>query len=283
MSSTSPHVRSVGDADFEREVLQRSHETPVVVDFWAPWCQPCVMLAPLLERLVAERNGAVILAKVNIDESQQTASRLGVEAIPAVKAFRNGRVVMEFVGLYPEPALRDFLDRLMPSEADIAVKDADTVAATDPARAEALYRQALAKEHSHPAAVLGLARLLGDRGDEAAATDLLDRLGHTPESDQLRATLSLRPLAREFGTEANLRQQLLSDPEGAELHYRLGTVLAAAGRYREALESLLAAAERDRTLAASSVKEAMVKVFQVVGVRSELADEYRQKLTRLLY
>src|SRR5262245_23963011 len=131
VNPSSPHVRNVTDADFEREVIEASHETPVVVDFWAPWCQPCLMLAPLLERLVAERNGAVLLAKVNIDESQQMAGRLGVESIPAVKAFRDGRVVMEFVGLYPEPALREFLDRLMPSEADRAVKEAGAVAATD--------------------------------------------------------------------------------------------------------------------------------------------------------
>jgi putative thioredoxin len=280
---SSPHVRNVTDADFEREVIEASRQTPVVVDFWAPWCQPCLMLAPLLERLVAERDGAVLLAKVNIDESQQWAGRLGVESIPAVKAFRDGRVVMEFVGLYPEPALREFLDRLMPSEADRAVKDAEAITATDPTRAEALYRQALEKERGHAGAILGLAALLGERGDAEEAGALLERIGHTPESDRLRATLALRSLAREFGPEETLRQRLLADPENPELHYQLGCALAAAGRYRDALESFLAAAERDRALAGSRVKEAMVKVFQVVGVRNELADEYRRKLTRLLY
>lgn len=281
--STSPFVVNVSDAEFEREVLQQSHQTPVVVDFWAPWCQPCVMLAPLLEKLIAERNGELRLAKVNIDESQETAGRLGVEAIPAVKAFRDGRVVAEFVGLYPEPALREFLERLVPSEADRAVKEADALAANDATRAEVLYRQVLEKERAHEGAILGLARILADRGEVTEAESLLDRIGATPEAEKLRATLTLRSTGQDSGSEANLRQQLLSDPENAELHYRLGCALAAAGDYPQALAALLAAAERDRTLAASGVKEAMVRIFQVVGVRSELADDYRQKLTRLLY
>jgi putative thioredoxin len=264
----------------EREVIEQSHQTPVVVDFWAPWCQPCLMLAPLLERLVAEPQRAVLLAKVNIDESQQMAARLGVESIPAVKAFRDGHIVMEFVGLYPESA-REFLDRLMPSEADRAVKEADALVTTDPTRAEALYRQALATEHSHPGRFSAWPGCWATAATRTGRPNCLS--GSVTHPKQIGCGPRRAAVAgARFESEATLRQKLLSDPENAELHYELG----ACWPLRANINKPWSPASPPRTgphLATSRVKEAMVKVFQVVGVRSELADEYRRKLTRLLY
>src|SRR5204863_8554363 len=133
---------------------------PVVVDFWAPWCGPCRMLGPLLELLARERQGAFLLAKVNIDQAPNLATTYGVEAIPAVKAFRDGRPVLEFVGLLSEGQLREVLDRISPSEADRLVRQAAELEAANPGEAEALYRRALEQDPNQDAARVGRARLL---------------------------------------------------------------------------------------------------------------------------
>jgi putative thioredoxin len=283
----SAWIKNVAETDFEREVIERSRELPVVVDFWAPWCGPCRALGPVLEKLAAERAGDFLLAKVNVDEAQNLAYQYGIEGIPAVKAFRDGRPALEFVGLLPEAQLRQFLDRLVPSQAERQVRQAADLEAADPAGAEALYRDVLEQQPANDAAVVGLARLLIARGQDTEASELLDRIAPAgdlgTEAERLGAILFLREQARTFGDEAAARRRLAAEPDSAEARYQLGCVLAAAGKYPEALQALLEAAERDRRLAADQVRPVMVKVFYAVGVRSPLADDYRDKLARLLY
>lgn len=282
----STWIFDVAEADFERDVLERSRQVPVVVDFWAPWCGPCRALGPVLEKLVQERRGSVVLAKVNVDEAPNLAAAFRIEGIPAVKAFRDGRPVLEFEGVLPEAHLIQFLDRLVPSAAEKRTAEAAALEATNPAEAEKLYRRALEEEPANAQAQIGLARLLIARGQDAEAGALLDKVAVQelqPEVEQLRAVLDLRELARAFCDEPAVRQKLQTKPNDPELRYQLGCVLAAAGRYQEALDELLAAGQADKKLAQTRVKEAMVKIFHVIGVRSELADEYRDKLTRILY
>jgi putative thioredoxin len=279
-------IFDVAEADFERDVLERSRQVPVVVDFWAPWCGPCRALGPILERLVQERGGAVVLAKVNVDEAPNLAAAFRIEGIPAVKAFRDGSPILEFEGALPEAHLRQFLDRLVPSEAEKRASEAAALAASNPAEAEKLFRSVLAEDPANPRALVGLAGLLIARRQDAEASAALDKVvAHElqPEVDRLRGLLDLRELAREFGDESAARGKLQTKPDDAERRYQLGCVLAAADRYQEALDELLAAGQADKKLAQTRVKDAMVKIFHVIGVRSDLADAYRDKLTKIHY
>lgn len=287
MSIPSPWVSDVTEADFEEKVVKKSHEVPVVVDLWAPWCGPCKSLGPILERLIGERNGQVMLAKINTDEEQNLAAQFQVSSIPMVIAFRKGQPVLEFMGLLPENQIVDFLDRLAPSEAEKSAETAAQLEKTNPAEAERLYRSALKSDPKQEPATIGLARLLVEQKKDDEATDLLDRIGSGgafgAEADQLRAILWLVQQAKEMPSEPVLREKVKAEPKNAEATYELGCRLAADGKTDDALETLLRAASLDRKLATSKVRETMVKIFFVIGVRSERADAYRDKLTALLY
>jgi putative thioredoxin len=282
----SAWVFEVGTGDFEREVLQRSEKVPVVVDFWAPWCGPCQMLGPLLERLVAERQGQIVLAKLNIDEAPELAAQFGVVSIPLVIAFRHGQPVLDFLGLLPEAQIRHFLDQISPTQADRLTDQAQALEKVNPHESESLYRRALAADERNEAAVVGLARVLIGRDQDEEARSLLAEAGGTgalgAEVERLNGILALRQLARGLAGEADLRRRLQAEPKKANLHYELGCVLASAGRYEEALPSLLAAAEADPGMASGKVREAMVQVFRVIGPQSPLANDYRNRLAILL-
>jgi putative thioredoxin len=169
----------VTDASFERDVLQRSVQVPVVVDLWAEWCGPCKTLGPVLERVVAETKGAVELAKVDVDTNPGVAAAFQVQSIPAVFALRDQQVVDSFIGAVPEATVREFVARLAPppSEADRLAARGD----------EASLRQALELEPAHPAAVVALAELLVGRGEKAEALELLSRVPETGEARRVAA------------------------------------------------------------------------------------------------
>jgi putative thioredoxin len=285
--TSSPWVRDVAEADFEREVVAASHQQPVVVDFWAPWCGPCRLLGPMLEQLVAKRKGEVVLAKINVDEAPRLASELGVSAIPAVKAFRDGRLIHAFEGVLPEASLQMFLDSICPTDADRLVQEARGLEVSKPADAERLYRQAIEQQRNHEEARVGLARVLLAQNKTEDIEDLLAPVGTEgevgAEAERLKAQVYFRRLARDFGNEAAARKRLEANPTSATAAFEFGCVLAAKGDYPAALERLLAAAERDPKLAANKVREVMVKIFYALGVQHPLANEYRGKLSRLLY
>ena len=286
-ASASGWVIDATEQDFEEEVLHRSKETPVIVDFWAPWCQPCRLLSPLLEAQAQERAGAFVVAKVNVDECPNLAGYFQVEGIPAVHVIRDGQYYPGFQGLLSEQELRGFIDGIFPSEAEKTLKEALDLETTDPAKAETLYRKFRSADPDHELGRLGLARLLVAKRQYAEAKELLAPLGVIgdigAEAERLMRTIEVEGEAVPRGDETALRAKIALDPENALVRYELGSVLAAQGKYPDALEMLLSAAEREKKLAQNEVRELMVKIFQIIGVRSELADDYRARLQSLLY
>tara|TARA_B100000586_G_scaffold270191_1_gene252540 strand:+ start:3701 stop:4474 length:774 start_codon:yes stop_codon:yes gene_type:complete len=212
----------VTDIDFEKEVLERSENTPVVVDLWAPWCGPCKSLGPILERVIEETEGKVILVKVNIDENPGVAGAFKVQSIPAVFAIHNKDVVSSFVGAQGEEAVRDFVQKLLPSEEmtelEKLINDGD----------ELSLRKALEIEADNPAAVTSLAQLLVTRNEEGDKDEAIKLLEKTPETPETRRVLAI----------ARLENVEDIDSELTELIERVKTDEDARDRFIDLLELL---------------------------------------------
>jgi putative thioredoxin len=175
----------VTDATFPTEVVERSKQVPVVVDLWAEWCGPCKTLGPILEKVIDETGGKVVLAKVDVDSNRQTAAAFQVQGIPAVYALKDGKVVDGFIGAQPEPNVREFIAGLLPTEEE------DQLSALLAAGDEASLRQALAIEPGHEGAIVALAELLVRRGSPDDQTEALALLERIPESADTRRVAAL--------------------------------------------------------------------------------------------
>jgi putative thioredoxin len=283
----SDWIRDVGDADFEREVLECSDERPVVVDFWAPWCGPCRTLGPLLEQLADEHAGAFVLARVNVDEAPGLAQAFQVRSIPAVKAIRERGLVGAFEGAQPESVVRRFVASILPSAADRAAAEGDErAAAGDPAGAEALWNEALGLDARQPRALLGLARCRDAAGDAEAALALLERIGpgtrYAEEADRLAAALRTR-VGGQGADEGELRRRIEAAPDDLAARLALGQLLAARGRHEEALAALLEAVRRDAGFEDGAARRAMLDVFTALGPEHPLTQAYRSALARTLF
>ena len=281
----SEWVIDTGDRDFETAVIERSKQTPVVVDFWAPWCGPCRTLGPLLERLADEHAGAFILAKVNVDENPGLSGALNIQSIPMVLGFRDGQIAAEFVGAVPESAVREFLAKVLPSEADrLAVSGDQLVRDGKSAEAESVFQRALDLDARCHRASLGLAGILAGRGDGEGALSLLDRIDPgplRPEADRLAAEIRIRQGGG--GDEKTLRAKLAANPADLATHLLLAQVLAAAARHEEALHEYLEVVRRDRTFHDGAARKAMLDIFELLGPENEITNRYRSEMAKVLF
>ena len=276
----------VGEDNFEAEVLERSTQVPVLVDFWAPWCGPCKTLGPLLEKLADEYNGEFRLAKVNVDENQNLAGVFGIQGIPAVKLFKDGDLASEFTGALPEPMLREFLTKFLPSAADKKADQAAQLEAEGKAtEAKAAYQAILDSDPNHALALLGLGRIAMNEGDGEAALRYLDKISLVDdarkEADRLIARLKLQSGATD--NENALREKVKADPKNIAARYDLAQALAGTEKYEEALKEFLGIVRADRNFDDDGARKAMLQIFEVLGPDDPLTDQYRSELAKVLF
>jgi putative thioredoxin len=277
-------VIEVNERDFQALVLERSRTTPVVVDFWAPWCGPCRTLGPILERLAGEAKGAFVLAKVNVDNNQRLAQTFRVQGIPAVKAFRDGQVVDEFAGAIPESQVRAWLKRLVPAPSDSLVEAAAALEQRDPSEAAARYRVALGEDPNNSAALFGLGRLLVTQGNPEGVEALRQIPIGTPLYPRAQAWLTLADFFEQAGENAQTwLDQLGNDPSDLEKRYRLAAQMARGQRYDEAIAQLLAIIERDRAFRNDGARKALLALFEALGGQDPLVVEGRRRLANALF
>lgn len=283
----SPFIFDVVQEAFEREVLVRSHDVPIVVDFWAEWCGPCRLLAPLLEKLAIEYDGKFLLAKARVEDVPDVSMTFGVSSIPAVFALRGGKIVDQFVGVLPEPQLRVWLDALQPSRAEVLAAEAKAMSVANPAAAEAKLREAIELDPRNAAVQIALAQLLLDAGrldDARIAIEALAARGYLePEAERVRASLSLKQSADSSGGIEGIRARAAGAPKDFALQGQLAQALAAAGQYDEALDLCLDLVRKDRKGAGEAARQTMIDVFQVLGNDDERTSAYRRKLSSALY
>ncbi len=285
--SLSPYVIETTAERFNADVLERSKSVPVVVDFWAAWCQPCRRLAPLLEKAAEEMAGQFVLVKADVDQLPQHAAAFRVEGIPAVFAVRDGNVVDSFTGLLTESQLRDWLRGIMPSDAELLLRDAAGLEASDPAAAETKYRKAIELDSKLFEAQIGLARALSAQEKSDEASQILAKLEERgflePAAQKLKAELQLQASRLSEGELAALKAKVAANDNDTAAKLALAEALLAAGEYSEGLELALDVVERERGPARDKARLAMLDAFRVLGDEAELTRKFRRKLASALY
>lgn len=285
-------VKDGTDQDFMADVIEPSRATPVIVDFWAPWCGPCRTLQPMIERAVRSAGGKVRLVKINIDENPGVAGQLGVRSIPAVYAFDQGRPVDGFMGAIPESQIKLFVDRLAGASMEEEIEPlleqaAESLKLGDIGGAAQGFTMVLQLDPANVKAIAGMARIALSQDDAAQAEEIL---GHVPPEKAndpvvlgVKALLDLAAKGAAAGDNDDLKSKVDANPSDWQARYEYAEALSARGDLEAASDQLLTIIAKNRDWNEGAARTQLLKIFEAAGPASDIAKQGRRKLSAILF
>jgi putative thioredoxin len=286
--SDSPYIHNVDMQNFQSVVLENSLKQPVLVDFWADWCEPCKTLMPMLAKLAEDYAGKFILAKVNSDEQQELAAHFGIKSLPTMKLFVQGQMVDERTGVIPESEIRAFIDAHITSESDQLMHTA--MQAYQEGRADdalGIMNQAMAADPDNADLKIQVARLVADQGDNDSALTLLDSLSQEDalkdEAVKLRAEINMAAVLAGLPDIGEIEARLEKNPDDLEGLQQKSHYLSAQGDFDNAMECLLAIMRIDRSFGEDAGRTGLISLFDMLGGEHPSVQKYRRKLFNLLH
>ena len=286
--SDSPYIHTITPENFQTDVIESSFKQPVLVDFWAPWCNPCQALIPILTRLAEEYKGAFMLAKVNTDEQGELAAQAGVRSLPTVKLFVDGKIVNEFMGALAEPEVRKFLAPYLRTESD-QVLELAIEAFTEGRQQDALdmLNTALANDPANARLKIKIAKLLANQNDLESAGALLDSLTEEEktgeEVKEIQAHIKLANKMKTMGDPRELKQRIEANPDDLDAMLKMSDVLSATGKHEAALQLLLKVMQKDNNFNDGAARKGLLEIFELLGSSNPLVKTYRRKMFTQLH